>query len=192
MTQAQKRSNPAGAGLSRTTRNISGSKVTTQMDALRGLYGRPRPPTVAPIDLLLPRLANLRSNGNSHRADCPVGHSSKGSLSVSVGDDGKLLMTCFVCHDTPGIVAALGLELANLFPQRLAPSTPEQRKELSELARQGNWRAALSVIDREATVVLIASGYADRGERLTDEDHIRLQEACSRITRAREVLCDRR
>src|SRR5690242_3739579 len=66
----------------------------------------------ARIDVLLVRLQHVRKSGpSSWRADCPNGHQrARGSLAITESDDGRILVTCFACHDTPAVLAAIGLE----------------------------------------------------------------------------------
>lgn len=75
-----------------------------------------------PIDKLLPRLEKVRAAGkNKWRACCPAHGGRHQNLSVAVGDDGEtLLMRCF-SHGCGAaeIVAAVGLELTDLFPEKL-------------------------------------------------------------------------
>ena len=43
------------------------------------------------IDTILAQLDGVRKNGNSWEARCPAHEDSRASLSVSVGDDGKVV-----------------------------------------------------------------------------------------------------
>jgi hypothetical protein len=145
-----------------------------------------------PVDRLLPLLRGVTKTGEGWRADCPNGHrKSRGSLSITEADDGRLLLCCFNCHDTPGLLASLGLEVANLYPEQIRDPSPEARKAAQDAFRRNGWEAALSVLHREIVVVLIACGMLRRQEPLTDEDAARLELAESRIGQAREVLYGR-
>lgn len=141
-------------------------------------------------ELLLSRLHNVRATGpNSWRADCPNGHTkSRGSLAITQADDSRVLLTCFACHDTPAILAAVGLELANLYPERLKDPSPEAREWAREAFKRDGWRAALGVLGRESTVVLVAAGMLAHGEPLSADDYERLNAARQRIADARAVL----
>jgi len=49
---------------------------------------------------LLDRLQGVRRYGGGWRANCPNGHEkTRGSLSITEGEDGRVLVTCFACHD---------------------------------------------------------------------------------------------
>ena len=69
-----------------------------------------------PIEKVLSRLANKRQSSNGWTARCPAHEDKRNSLSIGVGDDGRLLLRCFTgCH-VEDIVQALGLEMKDLFP----------------------------------------------------------------------------
>jgi hypothetical protein len=50
-------------------------------------------------------------------ACCPAHHDHEPSLSVSTGDDGRVLLKCFAACSAESIVGALGLKMSDLFPQ---------------------------------------------------------------------------
>lgn len=141
------------------------------------------------VALVLSRLNGVRQHGNSWRADCPNGHSkARGSLSITEAEDSRVMLHCFACHDTSGILGALGLEMADLFPERIKDPSPEGRRKAAEAFKQNGWRAALGVLAREATVVAIAAQDMIGGRVLPGPDHDRLRVAEERIQLAREVL----
>lgn len=139
---------------------------------------------------LLSRLHNVRATGpDSWRADCPNGHQhARGSLAITEGNDGVTLAHCFACSDVHGILASVGLEVADLFPERIRDSSPEARRRAREAFKRNGWAAALRVLSRDACVVNAAAGWLRQRKALTDNDYNRLVLACERIDRAREVL----
>lgn len=141
-------------------------------------------------DVLLSRLDRVHKSGPaSWRADCPNGHTkARGSLAITEGSDGVLLLHCFACADVHGILSAIGLEVRDLFPERIKDTSPEGRRQARQIFRQSCSDAALTVLGREATVVSIAAHDLCEGNALTVEDHNRLLLAMSRIDGAREVL----
>lgn len=140
-------------------------------------------------DALLERLDNVRQYGDSWRANCPNGHSKAvGSLSITEAEDGRVLLHCFACGDTAGILRALGLDMAALFPERLKDLSPEGRRAAADAFKRNGWRAALGVLDREATVVLIAANDVHDGKVLSADDQARLGVAVERIAKVREVF----
>jgi hypothetical protein len=141
---------------------------------------------------LLSLLHGVRQYGNGWRADCPNGHSkSRGSLSITEADDGRVMLHCFACHDTLGILHALGLEMADLFPERIKDPSPEARKAAAEAFRRNAWGAALGVLAREATVVQIAADDMHAGKTLVAHDVARVGLAARRIAQTGEVLHER-
>jgi hypothetical protein len=77
----------------------------------------------SPVDLLLPRLERVRQTGpGTWLASCPTSRHGQGDrsrgLSVREGDDGRVLLHCFAGCPVDEIIAALGLALSDLFPER--------------------------------------------------------------------------
>lgn len=141
------------------------------------------------VDLILSRLEHVKPNGTGWRADCPVGHShARGSLSLSEADNGNILLWCFACGNATDPLRALGLELADLFPERIKDLSPDARKEAQEAFKRASWRAALGVLARESCLLLIAARDLRAAEIFAGEDADRLALAVDRIERAREVL----
>lgn len=141
-------------------------------------------------ELLLSRLQHIHNTGpNSWRADCPNGHRhARGSLAVTVADDGRILLHCFACGDVHGILSTVGLELADLFPERIKDTSPEARQRAREAFNRSGWAVALRVLAREAIVVQAAAGMLRQGHALTADDDARLTLAMQRIDDARGLL----
>lgn len=140
---------------------------------------------------LLTQLQGVHKTGpSSWRAKCPACDHRRdtGALAISEGADGTVLLHCFRCNDTAGILQALGLELADLFPERIKDQSPEGRRAAREAFKRSAWAAALRVLSREACVVNAAAGWLRQRKELADDDYRRLVLACQRIDRAREVL----
>lgn len=57
----------------------------------------------------------LEGQGERFMARCPAHEDSRASLSIARGDDGRALIHCFAGCSTPDVVAALGLDLRDLF-----------------------------------------------------------------------------
>jgi hypothetical protein len=70
----------------------------------------------SPIDYILSRLSKTRRNGDGWLALCPAHDDHAASLSINEGDDGRVLLHCFVGCSTEDIVAKLDLQLRDLFP----------------------------------------------------------------------------
>jgi hypothetical protein len=141
-----------------------------------------------PVELVLSRLDRVRKCGNGFIARCPAHEDRSASLSVATGNDGRALTHCFAGCSAADVVAAIGLQLADLYPERIAPQTPDARQERREFAQMANWRAALNVLNFEALLIESASQYLIHTGPLTQQDHERLILASQRVTDAKAVL----
>lgn len=143
---------------------------------------------IGPLDVLLSRLEGVRASGHGWIARCPAHKDRSASLSLAEGRDGRALVKCFAGCEALAVVQAVGLELADLFPERIRDTSPAGRAEAHEAWRQSGWAAALGVLGREASVVLIAARMLAGGRALKPDDLARLLVAVERIEGAREVL----
>ncbi|MFM1889341.1 MAG: hypothetical protein RLZZ565_98 [Planctomycetota bacterium] len=100
-----------------------------------------------PIDAVLPRLRKVKPNGDrSWLACCPAHDDRNPSLSVSVGDDGRVLFNCFAGCSSDDVRSALGLEWRDLHAEliedvrrgtrapRAAPSAPQSDEVATKAA----------------------------------------------------------
>lgn len=75
-----------------------------------------------PVAVLLSKLSGVEGHDSNWTAFCPnhepggdsAGHTR--SLSVSIGDDGRALVKCFAGCSTPNVLYAVGMTMAELFP----------------------------------------------------------------------------
>jgi len=74
-----------------------------------------------PVDLILSRLDRVKRVSGGYMARCPVHDDKNPSLSITEGDDGRVLLKCFAGCSTEEIVKALGLTMADLFPPGSKP-----------------------------------------------------------------------
>lgn len=65
---------------------------------------------------LLPKLTKVHRNPNGWGARCPAHDDQRSSLSVGVGTDGRVLLTCHAGCTADAITGALGIEVKDLFP----------------------------------------------------------------------------
>ena len=61
-------------------------------------------------------LDDVRRSGGGWTAKCPAHDDGQASLSVTEGDDGRILLNCFAGCGAESIVQSLGLQLKDLFP----------------------------------------------------------------------------
>lgn len=129
-----------------------------------------------------------RKSGNSWRVCCPSCGGGGYKVSITEGDDRRALVTCFSCHDTPAVLASVGLRLADLYPPRHWPESPEERRRARRAIREAGWAAALQVLAMEATVALVAARQLAQWQVLSSADDARLALAVERIDHAAAVL----
>lgn len=71
-------------------------------------------------DILLSKLHKVRKTGQGKwMACCPAHDDSSASLSIRELDDGRVLVHCFAQCSTHDVLEAVGLEIADLMPERL-------------------------------------------------------------------------
>lgn len=139
-------------------------------------------------DVLLARLELVQRNGTGWRAACPACGGRSRKLSVTEADDGRVLVHCFSGCSATEVVQAVGLTLADLFPERLAADSPDERRRRRRLAREAQWGAALEALTLEAHIVAIAARELLCGQELDWNDYCRLVQAIERIEDAKAVL----
>lgn len=79
------------------------------------------------LESILNQLNKVRPNGNGYMACCPAHDDHSPSLTVSEGDDERILLKCFAGCETEAIVSALGLSLSDLFPPKKTQALPKQK-----------------------------------------------------------------
>lgn len=142
-----------------------------------------------PIDAILARLESVKQHGKGYRARCPACGGTSAKLSVSSADTGAVLLHCFGGCVPADVLAAVGLRLGDLFPERLRPMTEAERREARERVRMAQWQAALEVLCKEAAIIWLAQRQLARWQVLSESDEARLKLAEERIANARNVLC---
>jgi hypothetical protein len=92
---------------------------------------------MTPVDQVLSALDRVKPNGsNKWMACCPAHNDRSPSLSITEADGGKVLLHCFAGCDTRDVVSAMGLQMADLYPEGLTleAKLKHERKSL-EAAR---------------------------------------------------------
>ena len=69
------------------------------------------------MELVLGRLERVKRSGAGWTASCPAHDDRTPSLSITEGNDGRVLLHCFAGCPSADIVHALGLTMAELFPE---------------------------------------------------------------------------
>jgi hypothetical protein len=135
----------------------------------------------APIDRLLDRLQAMRRVGPSRWiARCPAHDDRHPSLSLREADDGRVLLRCWSGCEAHAVVAALGLDMRDMFPPRdrqPGDGTPRERRP---------WMASdlLRLAAHEATIAALIVGDIAEGR---EADRERLVEAAARLIEMSEA-----
>lgn len=139
------------------------------------------------IDWFLGSLSRVRPNGTDKwMCQCPAHEDRSPSLSLRLGEDGRILVHCFSGCSPKAVVGALGLTLADLFPD-LNPDPgairqAQQRREQKERLDRTDGFCSDAV--REARA-LIGSG---RGIDISNWSADQLDEALSELAAAHAIL----
>ncbi len=133
---------------------------------------------------LLDRLDGVRKHGpHSWVARCPAHEDRSPSLSIRELDDGRVLVHDFAGCTTPDVLSAVGLTLADLFPERLADHLPAHERRHYHAARE-----ALKALRFEALLVAIAAENIAAGVVLSTEDRDDVIQASVRLRAAAELV----
>ncbi len=134
---------------------------------------------------LLDRLDAVRQCGDGHwSARCPAHGDKTPSLSVRELADGRILLYCFAGCDVHAITAALGIELSDLFPERLGHSVRSIKRQRLITPIQ-----ALEIINADALFIAVTACDLARQALVQESIKDKLLLAASRINLAlRESL----
>ncbi|MFM9964929.1 MAG: AAA family ATPase [Planctomycetaceae bacterium] len=84
--------------------------------------------TSPPIETVLSCLPDAQLDGDGWKARCPAHDDHTPSLGINIGEDGRVLLNCWVGCSTESIVRAMGLTMRDLFVATTArhqrPNTP--------------------------------------------------------------------
>jgi hypothetical protein len=129
--------------------------------------------------VLLDRLENVRQTASGRwLARCPAHEDRAPSLSIRELDDGRILLHDFGGCETSDVLAAIGLQLCDLFEKPLGNFPPSHSRVPA--------RDLLEIIGAEVTAVAVIG--ADMLERrlISPEDWRRLATAVAKIGTARD------
>ena len=158
------------------------------------MNARPMASSLSPLDRLL---TTHKSNtgyrpqraGNGYRISCAACGSASRKVAVTEAGNSSVLLHAFCGHTPSEVLAAIGLQMGDLFVQRdLRTLTPVERSKARQDALIPRWRAALEVLTHEATVLLIAAGKMGNGDLLDDDELKRMRLSATKIRDCSEVL----
>lgn len=137
-----------------------------------------------PAAPLLDRLQGVRASGPGRWvARCPSHPDRSPSLSIRETSDGTILVHDFAGCSPADILAAVGMELKDLFPEPL----DHHKGAVRDRRHQHAAGEALKLLAHESLVALVAAENMAKGSTLTDDDRARLGLAAGRIRAAREA-----
>lgn len=129
------------------------------------------------INKILNGLNGVKSTGkNKWVAKCCAHEDRSPSLAIKELDDGRILLHCFAGCGVDEIVVSLGLDIGDLFPDKLT-SHKSERHPFSA-------NDILKLLLHEMTVVSIAAQQIGQGKPLSSNDVIRVELARHRIEEA--------
>ena len=121
--------------------------------------------------------------GKSGMARCPAHDDNGPSLSVRENTDGALLVYCFAGCEVSEVVAALGLDMADLFPPRDTPAHAPKRTPRLLTAGQ-----ALELLGDESNFIAITAANIGNGVQLTQGDINRALLSAGRVQWMRDQV----
>lgn len=134
---------------------------------------------MTPAEKLLPNVKKLKQTGQGRWVGCCPAHDDKHpSLTIRELDDSTLLIKCWSGCSAAEIVAAAGLRMGDLFPERTdAPLAKATRRPFPAAD-------VLRAVGFEALVVSAAAAALATGEPLSSVDRERLLLAAERLNSA--------
>lgn len=136
-------------------------------------------------EAFLSRCDKVKTTGQGTWLACCPGHADKRpSMTVRELEDGTVLLHCFSGCDVGQILGAVGMDFADLFPDR-PKGSPDHVGPL----RRRAYPAAdvLEALSFETLVVSLIAGDMYHKRDVSEEDYARLRIALERIQAAREL-----
>lgn len=128
-------------------------------------------------ELLLDKLQGVKAAGLGRwRANCPAHEGSSSSLSIMTVDDGRILIHCFAGCEAGDVVAALGMELSDLFPPRESSG-----EGYPEVRRRFDMEQAILALRDEAYFLQASQYWLAANRKFTPKYQQKLEEAGGRI-----------
>lgn len=132
-------------------------------------------------DKLLSRLKRVKRTGPGRWiASSPTREDRHPSLAIRELDDGRILVHDFGGDDVASIMAAVGLDLADLFPDQPGSFSAPLKRSFSA-------SDLLALVAFEASVAVVVCADVLHGKTVTDIDFGRLLTAAQRLGDAAEV-----
>lgn len=126
-------------------------------------------PTERILAALADRNCDPKKSGNGWKARCPAHKDRTPSLSISEGDDGRVLLHCYVGCSLNSICGAVEMKPADLFPSTVSTSTqPRESGKKRQYRRQDNGKPAGKNFStaRDAVAALDGMMAKEKGRRV--------------------------
>jgi hypothetical protein len=133
---------------------------------------------MTPAEKFVQRLGKVKGRNGSWTACCPAHEDKSPSLSIRETEDGRVLVHCFGGCDVSMVLAAVGMDLSDLFPDRPDWVDGHISKQVKPAFYASD---LLRIASLECLVVMIAAYDMRRGKKLSESDMDRLQVAQQRI-----------
>jgi hypothetical protein len=134
---------------------------------------------VTPVEKFIQRLSKVKGRNGQWTAICPSHEDKSPSLSVREAEDGRVLVHCFGGCDIQSVLGAVGMDMSDLFPERVERS--DYTQPLKSLKPAFYASDLLRIASFECIVVMIAAYDIRKGKQLSESDMSRLQVAQQRI-----------
>tara|TARA_R110002020_G_scaffold443124_1_gene654347 strand:- start:1474 stop:1896 length:423 start_codon:yes stop_codon:yes gene_type:complete len=134
------------------------------------------------VDLLLTRLHGVRGKEGRWIARCPAHEDKTPSLSIGLGDDGRVLIHCHAGCGAVAVVEAVGLQISDLMPQD--PQYYLSRQY--ERSPRVDYKGIIFHLRHQFYVLSIAAGKVKNGESLNEDE----EQAMDRVAKSFERLSD--
>ena len=133
------------------------------------------------VDNLLSRLQRVKRTGSGRWiASSPTREDRHPSLVIRELDDGRILVHDFGGDDVASIMAAVGLEMTDLFPAQSGQAA-------KRVARPFNASDVLAMVAFESSVAVVVCSDVLRNKAIPETDFERLLTAAQRLADAAEV-----
>lgn len=131
---------------------------------------------------LLDRLDRVKPTGPGRWIACCPAHDDKSpSLSIRETEDGRILFHDFAGCDTASVLAALGLSLADLFPDKLEHQVKPTPSRIP-------LRDLVALLHHESLIVALAGADMLANKKIEAEDYDRLATAVRRVGEVRDYV----
>jgi hypothetical protein len=138
------------------------------------------------LDSFLSRLAGVKKTQSGWLAFCP-GHNDKRSpsLGIKIGNNGGIILKCFAGCSADQIIAAVGLDFTDLYPDKLRPQYHgvagfDRYKARKEQPRFSRYELFPKVVS-EACLLHVAIEEILQGVKPTESDLTRIRQAMDTI-----------